>query len=202
MGKLKVLILGVSNRLREIPTLSNEIRVEDVVKYIGKELSIDDLEKIQIKLRGRNVSIDDIISTKNKIVVRVDAPPTPPVPQIKCKNIDCVFWGLPSKKGLCSICFSKSIEVPKNTIEEDIENIEESMLKKIEIKSTSLTKCQREDCKRVVGLLGFSCQCGGIYCGKHRMAEDHDCTFDFKKSGRKQLQKDNPSFGNKKLRLI
>ena len=33
-------------------------------------------------------------------------------------------------------------------------------------------------CKKKVGLTGFSCQCGGLFCGAHRMATAHSCQFD------------------------
>lgn len=47
-------------------------------------------------------------------------------------------------------------------------------------------------CDKRVGLFGFPCYCGYIFCAKHRNAEDHNCTFDFKSHGRKQLEKANP----------
>merc|ERR1711976_705687 len=33
-------------------------------------------------------------------------------------------------------------------------------------------------CKKKVGLTGFQCRCGGLYCGLHRYSDKHDCTFD------------------------
>ncbi|KAL1201164.1 Zinc finger A20 and AN1 domain-containing stress-associated protein 10 [Cardamine amara subsp. amara] len=42
-------------------------------------------------------------------------------------------------------------------------------------------------CKRKIGMLGFNCRCGHIFCGSHRYSEDHSCPFDYKKSGRLAL---------------
>ncbi|KAK9277567.1 hypothetical protein L1049_007112 [Liquidambar formosana] len=47
-------------------------------------------------------------------------------------------------------------------------------------------------CKRKVGLTGFKCRCGSTFCGTHRYAENHDCTFDFKGSGRDAIAMANP----------
>ncbi|MHA2082840.1 MAG: AN1-type zinc finger protein [Candidatus Thorarchaeota archaeon] len=34
-------------------------------------------------------------------------------------------------------------------------------------------------CNKRVGLTGFSCRCGGLFCGMHRAEGAHNCTFDF-----------------------
>jgi predicted nucleic acid binding AN1-type Zn finger protein len=43
-----------------------------------------------------------------------------------------------------------------------------------------------------VGLTGFKCRCGGTFCGSHRHAEDHECTFDFAAEGKARLAESNP----------
>ncbi|RVX15315.1 Zinc finger A20 and AN1 domain-containing stress-associated protein 1 [Vitis vinifera] len=45
---------------------------------------------------------------------------------------------------------------------------------------------------RSVGLTGFRCKCGSTFCGAHRYPEKHECTFDFKASGRDAIAKANP----------
>lgn len=47
-------------------------------------------------------------------------------------------------------------------------------------------------CNRKVGLTGFKCKCGSMYCGTHRYPEKHDCVFDFKAAGREAIAKSNP----------
>lgn len=48
-------------------------------------------------------------------------------------------------------------------------------------------------CDKKVGLTrGFKCRCGNVYCGTHRYPEKHECTFDFKASGREAIAKANP----------
>jgi len=50
-------------------------------------------------------------------------------------------------------------------------------------------RCQGTDCKAKLVLSDFACQCKGYYCSKHRYAESHSCTFDYKAAGNKLLEK-------------
>ncbi|XP_016483095.2 putative zinc finger A20 and AN1 domain-containing stress-associated protein 8 [Nicotiana tabacum] len=56
-------------------------------------------------------------------------------------------------------------------------------------KNTKIKRCN--SCKKKVGLVGFSCKCGGIFCRIHRYPEEHACTFNFKSMGRALLAKEN-----------
>jgi cytoskeletal protein RodZ len=52
------------------------------------------------------------------------------------------------------------------------------------------TRCMK--CRKKVGLTGFKCKCGLLFCGQHRYAEAHDCGFDYKTSQREKLAAANP----------
>lgn len=54
-------------------------------------------------------------------------------------------------------------------------------------------------CSKKVGLTGFSCKCGSVFCGLHRYAEAHGCEFDHKTSERARLAEDNPLVQASKL---
>ena len=47
-------------------------------------------------------------------------------------------------------------------------------------------------CSKKVGLLGFECRCGYVYCSGHRHAQDHACTFDYAAMDRERLAQANP----------
>ncbi|VDK88741.1 unnamed protein product [Onchocerca ochengi] len=47
-------------------------------------------------------------------------------------------------------------------------------------------------CKKRVGLTGFVCRCGGLYCGEHRYDTAHGCSFDYKTMEREEIRKNNP----------
>ncbi|CAK7329357.1 unnamed protein product [Dovyalis caffra] len=57
-------------------------------------------------------------------------------------------------------------------------------------------------CRRRVGLTGFKCRCGMVFCGTHRYPEQHDCEFDFKSLGKEQIAKANPVVKGEKLQKI
>lgn len=48
----------------------------------------------------------------------------------------------------------------------------------------------------------YNCRCGGFFCGQHRYAETHSCTFDYKTEGRKLLHMSNPLVEPQKLPKI
>ena len=52
------------------------------------------------------------------------------------------------------------------------------------------TKCW--SCQRKVGLLGFKCKCSYVFCSKHRYADQHTCSFDYKTAAKEQIKKANP----------
>ncbi|KAM7526787.1 hypothetical protein LguiA_016689 [Lonicera macranthoides] len=54
-------------------------------------------------------------------------------------------------------------------------------------------------CRRRVGLTGFKCRCGPMFCGTHRYPEQHGCTFDFKALGKEEIAKANPVVKAEKL---
>ncbi|XP_022752577.1 zinc finger A20 and AN1 domain-containing stress-associated protein 3-like [Durio zibethinus] len=57
-------------------------------------------------------------------------------------------------------------------------------------------------CKKRVGLTGFKCRCGMVFCGTHRYPEQHGCMFDFKGMGKEQIAKANPVVKGEKLQKI
>lgn len=57
-------------------------------------------------------------------------------------------------------------------------------------------------CKKKVGLTGFDCRCGGVYCGLHRYSNEHDCTFNYKADGQAQLASANPVVIGEKIKKI
>jgi predicted nucleic acid binding AN1-type Zn finger protein len=60
---------------------------------------------------------------------------------------------------------------------------------KVNLTKKKTVRCEHPDCKKKLGLLGFDCRCGHHFCGEHRMAENHACTYDYKTDGRKELLK-------------
>ncbi|THU61344.1 hypothetical protein C4D60_Mb07t22290 [Musa balbisiana] len=47
-------------------------------------------------------------------------------------------------------------------------------------------------CRKRVGLTGFSCRCGNLFCAAHRYSDKHDCQFDYRKAAQAAIAKANP----------
>jgi hypothetical protein len=57
-------------------------------------------------------------------------------------------------------------------------------------------------CSKKVGLTGFKCRCGFVYCSSHRHADAHACAFDYKAHGAAQLTKANPTVVASKINKL
>lgn len=58
------------------------------------------------------------------------------------------------------------------------------------------------ECRKKLGLTGFKCKCGEMFCGTHRYAEAHKCTFDYKTAERAKLAESNPLVQAAKVQKI
>ncbi|AES88969.1 zinc finger AN1 domain stress-associated protein [Medicago truncatula] len=58
------------------------------------------------------------------------------------------------------------------------------------------------NCNKRVGLTGFNCRCGNLFCAVHRYSDKHDCPFDYRTSARDAIAKANPVVKAEKLDKI
>nr|XP_009631764.1 putative zinc finger A20 and AN1 domain-containing stress-associated protein 8 [Nicotiana tomentosiformis] len=111
----------------------------------------------------------------------------------------CGFYGNPSNYNICSQFYKAFLkeESAKSAIalSEKLSflTVDDTVKTENDEGLTMNTKIERcNSCKKKVGLVGFSCKCGGIFCRIHRYPEEHACTFNFKSMGRALLAKENP----------
>jgi len=71
-----------------------------------------------------------------------------------------------------------------------------------EPKDTKKKKNRCLSCKKKLGLTGFSCRCGGLYCAIHRYSDKHECSFDYKAMGEKEISENNPLIVAQKVAKI
>lgn len=57
-------------------------------------------------------------------------------------------------------------------------------------------------CRKRVGLIGFNCKCGNLFCSAHRYSDKHECPFDYRGAGRDAIAKANPVVKAEKLDKI
>ncbi|KAG8483721.1 hypothetical protein CXB51_022580 [Gossypium anomalum] len=57
-------------------------------------------------------------------------------------------------------------------------------------------------CHKRVGLTGFNCRCGNLFCAAHRYSDKHECPFDYQAAARNAISKANPVVRAEKLDKI
>ena len=48
------------------------------------------------------------------------------------------------------------------------------------VKTIKKNRCNHKDCNKKLKLTDIKCKCDLIFCSKHRMPENHNCSFNFK----------------------
>ncbi|KAG7332768.1 hypothetical protein KOW79_004602 [Hemibagrus wyckioides] len=57
-------------------------------------------------------------------------------------------------------------------------------------------------CKKKVGLTGFDCRCGNLFCAIHRYSDKHDCPYDYRGAAAAQIRKENPIVVAEKIQKL
>uniref|UniRef100_A0A1B0C3F7 AN1-type domain-containing protein n=1 Tax=Glossina palpalis gambiensis TaxID=67801 RepID=A0A1B0C3F7_9MUSC len=73
---------------------------------------------------------------------------------------------------------------------------------KEEDKDAKKKKNRCAECRKKVGLTGFLCRCGGLYCAVHRYSDKHNCTFDYREHGAQEIRRNNPVVVGEKIQKI
>ncbi|KAL6130745.1 PREDICTED: putative zinc finger A20 and AN1 domain-containing stress-associated protein 8 [Fragaria vesca subsp. vesca] len=106
----------------------------------------------------------------------------------------CGFYGLVAKKNMCSMCYVDDLKqeliAQSLKVYEELNNSVTNSLNSTGSTATARTRCSC--CNKKLGLLGFDCKCGLVFCGQHRYPEKHSCCVDFKAAGREVLAMQNP----------
>ncbi|KAL3516496.1 hypothetical protein ACH5RR_023398 [Cinchona calisaya] len=135
-----------------------------------------------------------------------------------CVN-NCGVTGNPATNNMCQKCFNntsssssiagsikfgeksprsssaKRLSLERTTDRVEIRRDLEEVVKETE--STPVAVVKREvnrcsGCRRKVGLTGFRCRCGELFCSEHRYSDRHDCSYDYKSAGRDAIARENP----------
>ncbi|KAH9596706.1 AN1-type zinc finger protein 5 [Schistosoma haematobium] len=128
----------------------------------------------------------------------------------------CGFYGSPNFDGFCSKCH-RSMQVQAENVQavsrvtsdfEDKLSPERSVKITASSASTSSsgpatkTRPRCAVCHKRVGLTGFSCRCGGLYCSIHRYSDAHNCSYDYRESGQEEIRRSNPQIVCQKVQKI
>ncbi|KAF8398434.1 hypothetical protein HHK36_017361 [Tetracentron sinense] len=130
-----------------------------------------------------------------------------------CTN-NCGFSGNPATNNMCQKCFKASAGILKPLKFPGQDKPRSSFIRSSEKSdlpsetSRDLTQdnagaegtssiVRREvnrcsGCRKRVGLTGFRCRCGDLFCSDHRYSDRHVCSFDYKAAGREAIARENP----------
>jgi len=84
--------------------------------------------------------------------------------------------------------------------EEKIEDIAQEALSSEKPVQKKRNRCW--ECRKRVGLLGFDCRCGYVFCAVHRHTDQHRCDFDYRAHHQKILEENNPQVVAEKISKI
>jgi AN1-type zinc finger protein 5/6 len=60
-------------------------------------------------------------------------------------------------------------------------------------------------CNKKIGLITFSCNCGGVFCVKHQTIHSHNCSLQTKETKeiiKKKIEVNNPKVDHSKIEKI
>jgi len=106
---------------------------------------------------------------------------------------------------------SRSEQLPKPSLDEHADEKSRTEAGPEEVKGEEETKTEEPTkkkksrclcCKKKLGLTGFTCRCGGLFCGIHRYSDKHDCSFDYNAMGKKEIAEANPLIVAEKVAKI
>jgi len=86
----------------------------------------------------------------------------------------------------------------KEIINSKKENTEQKVI--IKNKSNKNTNCLV--CNKKLKLTAIKCKCENYYCDFHRYSDRHNCEFDYKSSGKVELEKKNPTICPVKINIL
>ncbi|CAH2274600.1 AN1-type zinc finger 6 isoform X1 [Pelobates cultripes] len=86
-----------------------------------------------------------------------------------------------------------SADSPQNSSEEQERSPVKAKLKK-------RNRCFM--CRKKIGLTGFECRCGDVFCGTHRYSDVHNCSYDYKADAAEKIRKENPVVVGEKIQKI
>ncbi|KAF2613984.1 hypothetical protein F2Q70_00009877 [Brassica cretica] len=121
-----------------------------------------------------------------------------------CSN-NCGVTASPSTNNMCQKCFNaaaagidptpiakrsaRSVSLRSTPAKAVIRPRETDPVKRDHHQQT-VNRCS--GCRKKVGLTGFRCRCGDLFCAEHRYSDRHDCSYDYKTAGREAIARENP----------
>jgi hypothetical protein len=141
---------------------------------------------------------------------KVEEPTELHAPEITLCANNCGFPGNPATKSLCQNCSVAASSTPPASVlppspspsspavfplvdkPRTAAAVPAAVDRLAEPKTSRSSVNRCHGCRKRVGLTGFRCRCGELFCGAHRYSDRHECSFDYKSVGRDAIARENP----------
>ncbi|GCB66104.1 AN1-type zinc finger protein 5 isoform X2 [Scyliorhinus torazame] len=95
------------------------------------------------------------------------------------------------------------VEVVTASVAVNVETADDSTEGEEKVPEKSKPKKNRcFNCRKKVGLTGFDCRCGNLFCGLHRYSDQHNCPYDYKAEAAEKIRKENPIVVAEKIQKL
>ncbi|KAJ7311074.1 hypothetical protein JRQ81_006672 [Phrynocephalus forsythii] len=189
-------LLAESVATCEVESTDVADKTEPEREDVQESTSVDLAETISIDSTGEELSMDNS-----------DIPDTARGSETECdydasveNNIDVPDFLDESSRGETKTC---DAAVTLNTIASASDSAEpssEEQDKSLDKPKQKKTRCFM--CRKKVGLTGFECRCGNVYCGVHRYSDVHSCSYNYKADAAEKIRKENPVVVGEKIQKI
>jgi hypothetical protein len=142
------------------------------------------------KKQSQEISVSPSVSSVSSSTGFVDTVIDKPTPKSETTETD--FPNSQDQEGGATSCDSATQSGPEPSGSLDTKTDKDALKKK--------NRCGL--CRKKVGLTGFDCRCGGLYCAVHRYSDKHDCTFDYRELGVQEIRRKNPVVTGQKIQKI
>jgi hypothetical protein len=127
--------------------------------------------------------------------------------KLAASSVESIVSGSSSineKEPAVAVAVAVAVELPAGSLESMVISTEAScaltLNEKGEEKVKGPNRCTT--CRKRVGLTGFDCRCGNLFCAVHRYSDKHDCPYDYRAAGQDAIAKANPVVKAEKLDKI
>lgn len=123
---------------------------------------------------------------------------------LAASSIDSIVNGSSSNSGKEPV-IAGALDIQAGEVEKKIVTTEPSS----DVSSSKFVEANVKDgpsrctaCRKRVGLTGFSCKCGNLFCAAHRYSDKHNCPFDYRTAAQDAIARANPVVKAEKLDKI
>lgn len=178
------------------PTASPVASMSSVLAAAGGGHSADDVDAVAAALSKSSITDMNLNSSSNPNNDKIKDRRTSPTSSSALISPDAseVETGSPT------VATSKATTSADSKDEVSGVQMEDGDCEEDKGKKPKKNRCM--ECRKKVGLTGFQCHCGKLFCSLHRYSDTHDCTFDFKEKGQEEIRKNNPVVRAEKIQKI